>query len=391
MAGSEYIKFIPKLTKRELEVIETVLSGALRYKSIASSLNISVNTVKTHLRKIYLTVGVNNIEALASLFHGYSSNITSLTPKSPQKNNESPQKGDKNQSFFAVIFHNIIFRRGKKMQNLKVLRKRTVVLISLVSVIALAIGFMAINTVSRNLQNNTDYGMTAETVPEGIRLVFSNVSNIPPEIDTLVISFDEWLGSEEPDLEGSDAHTFMNSVSNSRVSQTWWKEKFDITVLEQVKQTGTVIFPFVQSGHKYTITAIFVNDKLPIPDNIVNFITTECVADGGIYLDNNIALNFNHDYTGVSLSGKPVFTNNVKYEKMQFSIVLHKGDYTEAIGTYTDDLSWNFEPKFSEHLKEAGVSNGNYMAIVGANIHVIYNNISWLLDIACTPVFIYSL
>jgi DNA-binding CsgD family transcriptional regulator len=61
MAVGEYVKFIPKLTKRELEVIETVLAGAFRYKSIASSLNISVNTVKTYLRKIYQTVGVNNI------------------------------------------------------------------------------------------------------------------------------------------------------------------------------------------------------------------------------------------------------------------------------------------------------------------------------------------
>ena len=100
MAGSEYIKFIPKLTKRELEVIEAVLAGALKYKSIASSLNISVNTVKTHLRKIYLTVGVNNIEELAALFYGYSSNKTDITPK-------SPQIGDRNQPFFCryIVLH----------------------------------------------------------------------------------------------------------------------------------------------------------------------------------------------------------------------------------------------------------------------------------------------
>ena len=104
MVGSKYIKFIPKLTKRELEVIEAVLSGALRHKSIASSLNISVNTVKTHLRKIYLTVGVNNTEALASLFYGYSPNKTSLTSKSPQKNKKSHQIGDMQQSFFTVYY-----------------------------------------------------------------------------------------------------------------------------------------------------------------------------------------------------------------------------------------------------------------------------------------------
>jgi len=184
----------------------------------------------------------------------------------------------------------------------------------------------------------------------------------------------------------------MNSFSNRRLSQTWRTEKeFGISVLEQVKQTGTITFPFVQSGHKYTITAIFVNDKLSIPENIVKFITVECIADGGIYLEKDIALNFNDDHTGVSLSGRPQFSNNVQYEKMQFSIVMHKGDYTEAIGTYTDDLFWNFEPQFSEYLKEAGVTSGEYPAILGANVHIMYDNISWLLDIACSPVFTYSL
>ena len=117
MAGVKYVKFIPQLTKRELEVIEVVLAGASKYKSIASSLNISVNTVKTHLRKIYMTVGVNNTDDLVSLFHGYSSNKTDITPKSPQKNNESPQKGDRNQPFFAVILYNM-HSRGKKLNKI---------------------------------------------------------------------------------------------------------------------------------------------------------------------------------------------------------------------------------------------------------------------------------
>jgi DNA-binding CsgD family transcriptional regulator len=148
MAGGEYIKFIPKLTKRELEVIEAVLAGALRYKSIASSLNISVNTVKTHLRKIYLTVGVNNTETLASLFHGYSPSKTGITPKSPLKNKKSPQIGDRKQHYFTVMFYNIMHSGGKKMQNLKALRTKTGGAISLVLVIALVIGIAAVKFVS---------------------------------------------------------------------------------------------------------------------------------------------------------------------------------------------------------------------------------------------------
>ena len=150
MAVGEYNKFIPQLSRRELEVIEAVLAGSLRYKSIASSLNISVNTVKTHLRKIYLTVGVNNVEALAALFHGYSRNKAEITPKSPLKIAKSPQMGDREQHIFAVIFYNIMHSGGKKMQNLKTLRIRTGFAISLVLVIALVIGFTAVKLVSGN-------------------------------------------------------------------------------------------------------------------------------------------------------------------------------------------------------------------------------------------------
>jgi DNA-binding CsgD family transcriptional regulator len=82
-AHTEYAQFIGQLSKRELEVISAVLAGSLRYKTLASSLNISVNTVKTHLQHIYQITGVNNIEALSALFSGYSPNFSETTPKSP--------------------------------------------------------------------------------------------------------------------------------------------------------------------------------------------------------------------------------------------------------------------------------------------------------------------
>jgi len=70
----EYSQFVPFLSKREIEVIEAVLAGCLSYKKIAASLNISVNTVKTHLQHIYQTTGVSNIDGLSLLFRGFSKN-----------------------------------------------------------------------------------------------------------------------------------------------------------------------------------------------------------------------------------------------------------------------------------------------------------------------------
>jgi len=69
---SDYTPFIQHLSRREMEVIEAILAGNLRYKELSNVLNISVNTVKTHLKHIYQTTGVSNIASLMSLFHGYT-------------------------------------------------------------------------------------------------------------------------------------------------------------------------------------------------------------------------------------------------------------------------------------------------------------------------------
>ena len=233
----------------------------------------------------------------------------------------------------------------------------------------------------------SDIKISAETVPEGIRVTFSNYSNIPPEMDFLCVIFTDWTGSGEPDWEADDALSTMNLLSNRLESYPWEN------IIEQIRQTGTITFPFVQFGHKYFIRAdIFNSEKVFENKGITLY--TECVADGGIYLNKNISLNMNNDRTGVSLSDEPVFTSDVQFGegelKILYGIIIHKGDYTESITNYTDDLFWNFEPDFSEYLTKAGVANGDYPAVVEAYINIIHDNISCLLNIANTPVFTYS-
>ena len=80
-----YTEFIQKLSKRELNVIEAVLEGYVSQKDLASKLNISVNTVKTHLKHIYQTTGVSSVDALLLLFQGYTQNHPRITPKSPKR------------------------------------------------------------------------------------------------------------------------------------------------------------------------------------------------------------------------------------------------------------------------------------------------------------------
>jgi hypothetical protein len=236
----------------------------------------------------------------------------------------------------------------------------------------------------------SDIEISAETVPEGILLTFSNYSNIPQEMDYLTVVFTSWYGSEEPDWETNDQLGVMNLLSNRLDAQTWEN------VIEQVRQTGTVTFPFVQPGQRYIIRAVFVDHELinekSYDSKGIATLYTECVADGGIYLNKNISLNMNNDRTGVSLSSEPVFTTDVQFGELKvlYNIIIHKGDYTEAFTNYTDDLLWNFEPSFREYLTKEGVINGNYPAIAGASLNIIHDNISWIMEIAHTPLFTYS-
>jgi len=73
-AHSGYAQFIGQLSKRELEVIEAILTGCVSQKELSASLNISINTVKKHLQHIYQTTGAVNMAALTVLFSGYSQN-----------------------------------------------------------------------------------------------------------------------------------------------------------------------------------------------------------------------------------------------------------------------------------------------------------------------------
>jgi DNA-binding CsgD family transcriptional regulator len=71
--AEKYAPFIQGLSRRELEVVEAILAGNVSYKDLSKTLNISINTVKTHLKHIYQTTGVSNIVGLSSLFHGFTS------------------------------------------------------------------------------------------------------------------------------------------------------------------------------------------------------------------------------------------------------------------------------------------------------------------------------
>ena len=359
MAGSAYVKFAPKLTKRELEVIEAILAGALRYKSIASALNISVNTVKTHLRKIYKIVGVNKIETLAYLFNGYTPNKTEITLKSPQKNTNSPQIGDRKQHIFAVTLYNILHSGSRKMQKFNTLRTRTVGAVFMVSVFALVIGFMAIRLISRSLQTNTEFGVTAITVPDGILLTFSN---IPDDTTDLSITFVD-----------------INAKDKSETSVVLNYEAFD-----EVKKTRNLLCPFAANGREYLIR-VYRLTGFEMAEKIV----TGAIAGGGIYLTNTPLLHFENENNTFLLSEMPIFSEKVVFSQNGFLnyytyVISDIGGYIGIGGDATNSLisSVSIQPNEDTARMFSDFLTGNLPLYGTAHCLLEYKNMEWIVQVA---------
>jgi len=264
-------------------------------------------------------------------------------------------------------------------------------------IISLFLGFSIVNFgctlnkfASSNLTANknhvytlADISVSAQPVPKGILVTFSNFSNIPQDIDTLRVTFSDCGKNSEPDWRK------MDRVTTFKYLHDYYYNSYSENILLQVRKTGKVVFPFVETGHKYSISAIFIDKK-----GFVKSMDANCIANGGIYINKNLDISLNRAHTGISLSSKPTFAPNTKVEikKLTYHIVSCTDGFLSAIGSdSTDDLVWEFEPKFRKQLRENGLTKGNYPTYVGANINIVHNHVSWVLEIAKSPIFTYSL
>jgi len=255
----------------------------------------------------------------------------------------------------------------------------------------------------KNQATDADFGLTAEAVPEGILITFSN---IPSDTAYLWISV---FSTEEPENTRSSASIY-DASSLSRINPYYRGWVNSTEQLEKVKQTGKVVFPFVQTGKKYYVSAA-VNHGNDIDDNY-QFIAaeTECLAQNGIYFDrNSVKFDLNDTNSVVTLSSEPVFSSEVTFtsQKYSFDVVIHIdenkgftfGDIHFHEGLSSDGLSWTFAPQITQDLKETleryedyrdwleiGV---NYTAWAEARAHIVYDDIKWSVQIAKTPEFTY--
>lgn len=251
-------------------------------------------------------------------------------------------------------------------------------------IISLVMGFVLVTFGCATSKSRQNIGLKAETVPEGISLTFDY---IPPETTSLFIGIQRGLEKSPP----ANPHNVIFNYSSITGDS-----------LEQVKKIGRIVFPIVQSGETYKISAHFNKEGHQPIEGIPEWITVECTAGNGIYFNKNIELKLDDAHTTVTLSSEPVFSSEVVFDTYKYSYditIIQKHTETEVLsmggsaGDHTTNaLRCVFEPEWTNLLnEEKSLESGSYPAYVTAFCNIIYDNIKWFVEIAKTPEFTYFL
>ena len=258
----------------------------------------------------------------------------------------------------------------------------------------------------KNQGIDTDFGLAAKAAPEGILLTFSN---LPSDISHLWIHVTSQGGNEEPESRHATISSFAGITDTSAMGWVNGTQQ-----LEKVKQTGKVIFPIVQAGQKYRISAFIYNqqERHQGLDDIYfqpRRAETECVAEKGIYFNSDsVKLELDKANSVVTLSREPIFSSDVTFDTQKYSygvtILVSEtrsigvGDHHIPDGLSPDGLTWTFEPHMTTvNLRQLNSENNwlendrHYPAWAEARVNIIYDDIAWSVEIAKTPEFIFSL
>jgi len=253
---------------------------------------------------------------------------------------------------------------------------------------------------------SAEFGLTAEAAPEGILLT---LSNIPPDATHLWIGVTSWGDAEVPD----DHHSVVSSFAGITDDYVCgWVHS--ARQLDKVKQTGKVIFPVVQPGVKYFLSATVYNEHEMIlfRENNEDFwprtAHAEFTADNGIYFNrDDVKLEVNDAHSVVTLSSEPKFSSEVTFDDQKYSFgvtvivddsrSMGVGDHHFPEGLSRDGLTWVFEPQMTADMKSSNEDIGwletgsYYPAWAKAYANIIYDDIKWCVEIAKTTEFKYSL
>ncbi|MCL2441623.1 MAG: hypothetical protein FWD14_07765 [Treponema sp.] len=242
---------------------------------------------------------------------------------------------------------------------------------------------------------NTDFEINAEAVPEGLLIRFKN---IPAETSHMFISISTTDDTEDPASPLSIISSYAALTNTNEMD--WVGSSLQ---LEKVKQTGTILFPFVEPGKNYHVSAYIytLQEREQYIEGNENphqhYANAEVTANGGIYIDKeNVKLELNNDKSAVTLTSQPIFPQGITFADQIYSYSytiqvdngsLGVGDHHIPEGLSPDGLTWVFEPQMSAVNLRAGnyLEEGfSYPAWASASVNILYDEILWYIDIAKT-------
>jgi hypothetical protein len=221
---------------------------------------------------------------------------------------------------------------------------------------------------NKTISQNNIFGLKAGNAPEGIVLTFDN---IPSEATRMFIHI----------MEGANPVSVFTDIRG--------------TLLDQVKEKGKVVCPFVQNGHHYYIGVSVDTGNNENSQNWVNLELTASTSNG-IHTLNEISLELNKAQTGVTLSAEPVFSDNVQYDsqKFRYMVTIKVDDYNSiGYGEHGDNkLTWEFLPGMTEDIRKDNIQvSGNLPAYVTAYCNINYDDLLWVVGVVTSKEFTVSL
>jgi hypothetical protein len=233
--------------------------------------------------------------------------------------------------------------------------------------------------------------VTAAGTSEGIVL---HLNNIPEDLIHLNVAL--------RDIARND---YQKAYCDSAIG-------FEGNELAELKETQTLLCPFVRNGHEYQIV---INVWYPEWDTAQYKGDTQliinAVAGGGIAPTNDPSLSFNDENNALVLSVKPAFSEGVTYTQeysQESSLFFYhcmgieddgiKGDQRIFYGgftTQTDELICDVSAIYNisnEKQKELGLTGDDGFIIAGiAGCLVNYGNLRWEVGVARTDEITVSL
>ena len=228
------------------------------------------------------------------------------------------------------------------------------------------------------------FRFSAENAPGGILLVFEN---IPAEASSLSISVLDTHGIDNFDSLSFGDIRALGFTSPDPFSVAHVLIKPD--EMEQVRRTGSVLFPFAREGRTYSFGLLIGSD-------LENWHGTGGITatGNGMHVVNDVALELNSGETAAALSGAPGFWAEARFADPMFeyaAIIMieetEEGSSSVSQRARTNELVWAWD--FAAMVEDLSAMHdldlrgmGPLPAQVLAHANIIHDNLSWDVVIA---------